>query len=384
MLPLKLQVLKQLDGWAGRWLCHHAAPRAAALMNHHPQSGQPAWATRPIPAGSVERILIIRPGGIGDAVLLFPLIRVLREYFPGAAIDVLGERRNIGVYRINDWVRAVYAYDRRPWQTTRTLAQQRYQLIIDTEQYHHLSVVMANHLRPQYLCGFDTLGRGRFQTHRVRYTEQRYEVFSFLDLAAALTGRTIEFDAEASFLEVQERWVSWAHERLRQRGERPLAVIVPSASSHHRFWKTQRYADVAHWLVTRGFFVVILGGQDAAAAAREIAAGARPEEILNLVGRTTLAQTAGVVKEARLYVSADTGVLHIAYGVGTPTVHMFGSGIQEKWAPRGRRYVVVNKGLPCSPCTRYGYTPPCPYGVACMDAIQVPDVTAAIEEVLQR
>jgi pyrimidine deaminase RibD-like protein len=45
---------------------------------------------------------------------------------------------------------------------------------------------------------------------------------------------------------------------------------------------------------------------------------------------------------------------------------------------------VVNKGLPCSPCTRYGYTPPCPYGVACMDAIRVEDVTAAVEEALQR
>ena len=115
-----------------------------------------------------------------------------------------------------------------------------------------------------------------------------------------------------------------------------------------------------------------------------IAAWHGPDVLLNLAGQTSLPQTAGLVQRARLYVSSDTGALHLAYGVGTPTVHMFGSGIMEKWAPQGRRYVVVNKHLPCSPCTRYGYTPPCPYGVACMDAIQVQDVIAAIEEVLRR
>jgi len=49
-------------------------------------------------------------------------------------------------------------------------------------------------------------------------------------------------------------------------------------------------------------------------------------------------------------------------GLGRPTVSLFGSGIAAKWAPRGPRHVVLNKDLHCSPCTRFGYTPPCPYG----------------------
>ena len=61
---------------------------------------------------------------------------------------------------------------------------------------------------------------------------------------------------------------------------------------------------------------------------------------------------------------------------------MFDGGIQVKWGPGGGKYVVVNKGWPCSPWTGYGYTPPCPYGVACMDAITVEDVMRAIDEVL--
>ncbi len=386
MLPLKLRLLKRMDRVVGSWLCRHVRPRRRDHPGQ-PTGTRPAWVGHPIPGGQIERILVIRPGGIGDAVLTFPMLHALREHFTRATIDVLGEARNVGVYRINNLVRRVYRYDRHPlaWaHTWRQLVRERYQLVIDTEQYHYLTAVVANTLRPDYFCGFDTLGRGRLQTHRVRYMETSYEVYSFLNLASAIIGRRLDFDPDQPFLEVDQRWRDWAAQVLNNRTQRPLAVIVPGASTPHKYWPPLRYAQVAGWLVDRGYYVLILGGKDTLAAARVIAAHHGADTVLNLAGQTSLGQTAALVERARLYLSSDTGALHIAYGVGTPTVHMFGSGIMEKWAPRGRRYVVVSKDLPCSPCTRYGYTPPCPYGVACMEAIQVEDVLAAIEEVLSR
>ena len=344
----------------------------------------PPWGSRPVPKEGIKRILIIRPGGIGDATLTFPMIRALRDFYAEATIDVLGERRNAGIYRINNLVHEVYCYDDRPFSTLLYLARHHYNIVVDTEQYHYLSSVVANYLRPDYICGFDTLGRGRFQTHRVRYTEQAYDVYFFLSLATAIIGKPIAFDPDQPFLEVDARWLDWADRVLAFNGNRPVVVIVPGASTPHRIWPPARYAEVVRWLVRQGFFVVILGEKDALRTSRQIAGVYDRRDLLNLVGQTSLGQTAGIIRRARLYVSADTGALHIAYGVGTPTVHMFGSGIQEKWAPPGNKYLVVNKRLPCSPCTRYGYTPPCPYGVACMDAISVEDVIAAIEEVLRR
>lgn len=385
MLALKLRVLKQIDRVVGSYLVRHIAPTPRALPAPAPDGQpRPAWHPPPVPPEGIRRILVIRPGGIGDAVLTFPMIRVLKAHFVEADVDVLGEKRNTGVYRINDLVRDVFQYDARFLTTLRRLADTSYQIVVDTEQYHHLSSVVANHLGPEYLCGFDTLGRGRFQTHRVRYLEQIYEIHSFLSLANALTGRNEHFDADRPFIQVDPQWQTWARQTLADIGDRPVAALVPGASTHHKYWPPDRYAAVARWLVERGYFIVILGGNDAntCAAARTIAETNGRTDLLDLAGKTSLPQTAGLVQHADLYVSADTGPLHIAFGVGTPTVHMFGSGIIEKWAPPGKKYVVVNKHLPCSPCTRYGYTPPCPYNAACMDAITVEDVQAAIQEVL--
>ena len=52
----------------------------------------------------------------------------------------------------------------------------RYDLVVDTEQYHHLSTLLVNALRPRWLCGFDTLGRRRLHTHSVAHAEDTYEI----------------------------------------------------------------------------------------------------------------------------------------------------------------------------------------------------------------
>src|SRR5262249_27876712 len=105
----------------------------------------------------------------------------------------------------------------------------------------------------------------------------------------------------------------------------------------------------------------LVGGRSERRVARTIARALPAGQVLDLCGRIPLAETAAVVSLSDLYVGSDTGVLHIAYGVGTPTVHLFGPGAISKWAPPGSRYHSISRRLPCSPCMRYNYVPRCPY-----------------------
>jgi ADP-heptose:LPS heptosyltransferase len=103
---------------------------------------------------------------------------------------------------------------------------------------------------------------------------------------------------------------------------------------------------------------------------------------LNLAGATTLAETAAVIKKSALLLSGDSGVLHIAVGLGVPTVSLFGPGRVKKWAPQGEHHIVINKELPCSPCTTFGHTPPCPIHAQCMRDISVDEVVTAVTMLL--
>ncbi|MDY0185553.1 MAG: glycosyltransferase family 9 protein, partial [Desulfuromonadaceae bacterium] len=103
----------------------------------------------------------------------------------------------------------------------------------------------------------------------------------------------------------------------------------------------------------------------------------------NLAGKTTIKQTAAVLKRAKLLVSGDSGVMHLGIAVGCPTVALFGPGIAKKWAPRAPDCHIVNLELKCAPCTQFGTTPPCPYGAACIRDISVDMVWPEAQKLLK-
>ena len=375
-----VRLLKGADRVLGRTLYRFFLHR----RKRHPRPGE---GVLPDP---VTSILVIRPGGIGDAVLVFPLLGALRAAFPKARLEVLAERRNVGLFAANSVVDRAWAYDRRLGGELAEVLRRRYDLVVDTEQYHFLSAIVTWLTGAPVRAGFDTQGRGGLFTHRVRYSDQVYEVRSFLSLARELTGREVPFDQERPFFPVAEEHLAWARGLLgrapggseSRAAPQPVAVVSPGASMPQRRWDPERYRQLVRWLTEQGMRVVVIGGAGDVPTARRVVAGFDPARVVSIAGDASLARTAAVIALADLYVSSDTGPLHIAYGVGTPTVHLFGSGILEKWTPASLRYQAVHKALPCSPCTRYGYTPPCPYDVECMRRIVVDDVIARAREII--
>jgi ADP-heptose:LPS heptosyltransferase len=375
----KLKLLQSADRLFGPWLCRHVKPLAKEIISIVDPVSRKQNSPAIVP-DEIRRILVVRPGGLGDAVLTYPMLQALRDGYPDARIDMLVERRNAGVYAIMDLVAEVHCYDAGVLSVLRRLRSVQYDIVIDTEQFHHFSTLFINYLRPKYLCGFDTLGRGRFQTHSVSYSEDTYEACSFLGLAQSVLGSTFNFDPDRPFINVRPEARNWAVKALESAGERQVAVVTPVAGGASRLWSAGKYAQLVGWLISREYYVVLLGGQDGIEAAGSISDQCSHEAVLNLAGKTTLAQSAAVLQQAGLSVSADTGVLHLAYSVGTPTVSLFGSGLHLKWAPPGQHHRIVRKGLPCSPCIRFGRLPPCPHDFTCMSELNVENVSAAIED----
>ena len=363
-MGLRADAIKMLDVAVGR-----------VLTRLLPASGPPPRAT-----GEPGRVLVIRPGGIGDAVLFVPLLRHLREAWPDAELGLLCERRNLGVIEGTGLVDAAWCYDR-PGDLLAVL-RRRWDLVIDTEQMHALSALVARATGAPRRVGFGTNSRRRMLTDPVPYDLERYEALSFLALGRVATGREPRWDPDEPFYPVSPGAAAWARDRLASL-PRPRVAIHPGASIPQRRWPPARYAEVARRLAAEGIGIVVLGGPGDGRAAARIVRELEGLPHVDLAGRCSLARAAAVVAAVDVYVSADTGVLHLAYGVGTPTVHLFGPGVLSKWGPPGRRFRTVRAaGVPCSPCTRYGYTPPCAQGLACMLRIEPAMVLEAVREQL--
>ena len=322
--------------------------------------------------GAPRRFLVIRPGGIGDAVLLVPALLALKERFPEATVTVLAERRNGSVFSLCPAVDRLLLYDHK--SDLLKAVRGHYDVAIDTEQWHRLSAVVARLSGAPVSIGFATNNRGRLFSHQIDYSHDDYERLSFFHLLAPL-GIYPPAVLRLPFLAIPEQATSRVADLLAPLSGQHLVAIFTGASIAERRWGAERFRQVALALAAGGLGVVVVGGPDEVADG-DLVVG---EGVgLNLAGKTTLAETAAVIARSVLLLSGDSGVLHIAVGLGIATVALFGPGVEAKWGPKGEGGVILNRHLVCSPCTRFGCTPRCATKARCLAEIMPGEVIKAV------
>ncbi|MDD2337656.1 MAG: glycosyltransferase family 9 protein [Geobacteraceae bacterium] len=354
---LKVRFLKQLDRILGN---------AAVFFMRKPT---------PVAVQTPHKILFIRPGGIGDAVFLLRAIRAVKDTYPSCSITVLAEKRNASIFLFNDAVTRILLYDR--MHDLLAAIRGGFDVVIDTEQWHRLSAVIARLTGAPLLVGFGTNNRKKLFTHPIPYFQDRHESESFQTLLEPLGISSVEL--LESLLEIPPQVVAAVEKKLAVLAGKPYIVLFPGASISERRWGTVKFRELARRIHAMGFPVVVVGGRDDALSGNDIISS---DADLNFAGKTSLAESAAIIARSRLLVTGDSGLLHIAAELKVPTVSLFGPGIEKKWAPRDDRHIVLNKHLSCSPCTSFGYTPKCRIGARCLALITVEDVERAIRLIL--
>ena len=179
--------------------------------------------------------------------------------------------------------------------------------------------------------------------------------------------------------------VEWRR-RLAPEGA-PLVGLFPGSNAPARRWDVSRFDALARALVERGARVVVLGAPGERHLT-EAAAGAT-SGVTDLGGQTDLSGLAAVLSLCTLFVTNDTGPMHLAAAVGTPTLTLWGSSDPGEVHPLGSRDEQVRgERLPCAPCKKNV----CPRSGAgtllasarneCMNLIEIPQVLAAAERLL--
>ena len=359
----KIFFLKFIDAILGKLLCKILSPKPA---------------TRYVPT-RFAKILYIRPGGIGDAVLLLPSIITLKHFIPGAEIDILAETRNCAIFSLCPEINRVILYAS-PTQLLLIL-RKKYDVVIDAEQWHRLSAVIARLTGAPMIIGYSTNERKRLFTHPIVYSHDDYEMNSFFRLLTPLMGKTND-EVKVPFLSIPSEALESVRLLLNSLRSTKVVALFPGASIRERKWGSHKFRETATRLSAKGYSVVVIGGKEEISDVEEIVSGLA--YAVNFCGKTSLVETAAILKESVLLITGDSGIMHIAYGLGTPTVSLFGPGIEKKWAPRGENVTVINKHLPCSPCTKFGYTPRCDKGAECMKQITVDEVYEKAIELLER
>lgn len=321
------------------------------------------------------KILVVAPSWIGDTVLAQPLFRLLHARHPGLALDVIGPPWTLPLLRRMPEIRHAAAHNfahgefklRERFRLGRALARERYDQ----------AIILPNTLKSAFVALFAGIprrtgyrGESRWLVlNDLRHLDeqalpqiaQRYAALG-LDAGAPLPS-----ELPPPHLTAEPQAIAATRARLGLGDTKAAVAFCPGAEyGPAKRWPAPYFAELARKLAAEGHPVWLIGSANDAAVGETIERLA-PGAAVNLCGKTGLDEAMDLLAAARLVITNDTGLMHIAAALGTPLLALYGSSTPTFTPPMSEAATILKLDMPCSPC----FERTCPLGhFDCMNRLK--------------
>jgi heptosyltransferase-2 len=289
-------------------------------------------------------ILIRATNWVGDAVMCLPALRVIRDRFPKAHIAVLAKPWVADLYRRERFADEVIQYDQSRWATARILRPRKFDCAILLQNAFEAALIVWLARIPVRI-GYDRDGRRLLLTRAIATPRRgeipRHERFYYLELLrrAGIVDSLPESDVIR--LDVGDR----------RQARRMIGMSPGAAYGTAKQWLPERFAEAGARLAeARGAEVALFGSSSERELCEQVAKMLNGHRVTNYAGKTTLGEFIDLASQCELFLTNDSGAMHIASALGVPTVAVFGATDDVATGPTGPLVRVVRESVDCSPC----------------------------------
>ena len=332
-------------------------------------------------------IVIRAPNWIGDAILALPVFESICLNFPQDDVWITGREWIQDLFSGLDGIKGLLPLpEEKTWcgflNAVKIIKAKRFDagLLLPNSFRSALLFYLA---RIPQRWGYDRDGRRFLLTKRIpvpRQTASLHQEQYYLNL---VEGLGLDAAPGPSYLKIDRAEINDSRTRLESLGitfQKPLIALNPGAFyGSAKRWPAERFAELALLLQQRkNAEIIIFGSKNEASLAEEIAER-MPIKPWIMSGQTTLSQLAGLLHHVQLFVTNDSGPMHLASALGIPVVAIFGPTEPNRTEPVRQPAAVVSKQVDCWPCRHRE----CPTDHRCMTQISAKDVFYACEEFLK-
>lgn len=336
----------------------------------------------------MSRVLVRATNWLGDAVMSLPAIRAVRQVFPHAHIAIAARPWVADLYARETSIDRVIPYTGSRRAFAARLREERFDGAILLQNAFDAALIAWMARIPERI-GYNRDARGLLLTRAIPVPEPgdipRHERFYYLELLrrAGLIERFPPTDAIR--LEGIEAARESGARHLAELGMAgPVIGISPGAAyGNAKRWLPDRFASsvghIGHPLATA---VLVFGSASERPLCEEVAAALSRYgiQVRNLAGETTLREFIDLAAACRLFLTNDSGAMHVASALAVPTVAIFGATDDATTGPTGPLARVVREHAECSPCLLRD----CPIDHRCMTRVTAEKVTAVALELWEK
>jgi len=328
-------------------------------------------------ASSVARLCVRATNWLGDAVMSLPALHAIREIFPHSHLAVIARPSVAGIYERESWVDEVIVYTGGRRDFARQLRARRFDAAILLQNAFDAALIAWMAGIPERI-GYSRDGRGPLLTRPISVPEPgeipRHERFYYLELLrrAGMLERFPECGSIRLDRIDEARAAGLA--RLTELGidVPPIGLSPGAAYGGAKRWPAERFVATARLLQPAP--VVVFGAPSEAPLCESVASqipGAR-----SLAGRTSLGQFIELAAACRVFLTNDSGAMHVTSALSVPTVAVFGATDDTTTGPTGPLARVIREHAECSPCLLRE----CPIDHRCMTRVTPERVADAARE----
>lgn len=297
------------------------------------------------------KFLVIRFSSIGDVVLTSPVVRCLKIQFPNAEIHFLTKKKNVDLLRACPYIDKIQLLGESLSGTISNLQAENYDYIID----------LHNNVRSLRI----KLGL-KAKSYSLNKLNVRKFLLTFLKLPAMPVAHIVDRSLQtlrAFNIEDDRKGLDYfipAEDEFPQDGlpedfRNGYVAVVLAGTYGTKRMPVEKLKSV---ILQTSFQFVLLGGQSEREAGRQILAW-NTGNVLDFTGKLRINQSASLIKNARLVISNDTGLMHIAAAFHKKILSVWGNTSPElgmyPYLPGAGSEMLEVKGLPCRPCSKLGY-----------------------------
>lgn len=285
-----------------------------------------------------SKFLVIKLWAAGDSVLSLSLINAVKEKFNGS-VDVLCRDRNSAVFLNYEKIDGVY----RPLDIIKKIRQ--YDVVFDCEPYFNISAILAFFLGRKRI-GFSNQYRSRLYNVCVKFDKKQHMVQNYLDMIRSLG---IKYDTKKlEKLKVNKKARLNVEKYLTENSIKKtdfLVGITPGVaeSASSRMWFEDRFAELGDLLTEKlNAKIIFIDSQRNNDVVNKVIDMMKHTPI-NASGRFSLNEVFYLIEKCKIYISNDTGPMHIAAAQGCRTIGLFGPNTPVLWGPYGKNNVSIYK-----------------------------------------